>query len=121
LENELKRPFKGSVIEFYRCSAYENEEVILPLKTIEGQRLRDASQNLYLSRRDDDELIESLGKFKGLDGSDSLEFVMQEHILHPHVAIDEMDDDRYRKRVAWISNRYVSGARVIHSGHVYFP
>jgi len=87
----------------------------------QASKMLDVSENPHLSREDDDELIDAHDKLKELEVPGPLEFGIAERIAKLHGSIDEMEDDRERKQVAWVSSRYVSGGRVISDASHQFP
>jgi hypothetical protein len=89
--------------------------------TEQASKTLDASENPNISREDDNKLIDAHEKLKGLEASDPLELGVEEQIVNLHGSIDEIEEDRQRKQVAWISSRYVSGGQVIPDEQYRFP
>ncbi|KAF2666196.1 hypothetical protein BT63DRAFT_442479 [Microthyrium microscopicum] len=81
----------------------------------------DASENPHLSREDNDNLIDTHQQLKELEQVDLVDSTTEQRISELHKDLNNMEEEREQKRVAWLSSRYVSGARALRADQYRFP
>ncbi|KAF2100170.1 hypothetical protein NA57DRAFT_54269 [Rhizodiscina lignyota] len=79
------------------------------------------SKEPYLSRDDDELLIDAHEKLQHAEEVHEVNPEHEEHINELKATVDDIEEGRESKRAAWTSSRYIQRARVIGPGRFKFP